>query len=140
MPGSEPPFPSKKASEPVVCGTNLYRDKSVGTAHGKWRATEKEARNDKQNVERSAENEAWVKAKQEAVAVAERPCPKRTREINCPHKHSHDDPDPCRPFYRPAEITESAPESMAGPRWRWHATATMEWEVLFACRSYPSDS
>ena len=136
MPGPQPEFPAKKANKPVTCGTNLYRDESTGSAHGQWHATEQEARADKANVERSAENEAWVKAQQEAVAVADRPCPPRTREQNCSHKHSHDDPDPCRPFYRPAKITESASESMAGPRWRWHATATMEWEVLFSCDQF----
>src|SRR5688500_10577661 len=100
MPGPEPPFPSKKADKPVICGTNLYRDKSVGDAHGNWHATEQEATNDKKNVERSAENDAWVNAKQDAVKVAERKCPRE-----CRHKHSHDHPSPVQPFYRPAEIT-----------------------------------
>jgi hypothetical protein len=123
------PIKIKKANEPVECGVNKYVDVCFGTSHGNWHGTENAAKADKKAVEASAENEAWVAAQQEAVAVAERKCPQR----RCPNKSSEDDPDPVKPWYRPAEIIESAPESELGKGWRWHAKARVEYQVLFSC-------
>jgi hypothetical protein len=123
-----PPIPAKKSSEAVSCGINKYVDVCVGTGHGPWRGTEKQAKADKKNVEHSAENDAWIKAQQEAVDVAERTCPSK-----CKHKSSEDDPDPVQPWYRPAEVVDSAPESELGKGWRWFARAKVEYQVLFAC-------
>lgn len=122
------PIKTKKASEAVSCGVNKYVDFCFATRHGDWHATENEAKADKKAVEGSAEKDAWIKAQQEAVDVAERQCPRR-----CPNKSSHDDPDPVKPWYRPAEIIESATESEAGKGWRWHAKARIEYQVLLVC-------
>lgn len=122
------PVSTKKATEPVTCGINKYVDVCFGTAHGEWHDTEQKAKANKKAVEGSAENEAWIKAQQEATDVAERECPRR-----CHNKSSEDDPDPVKPWYRPAEIIESAPESEAAKGWRWHAKAQIEYQVLFVC-------
>lgn len=125
MPGQ----PTKQATEAVGCGVNHYVDVSFGTAHGAWHASEREAQADKRSVEGSAEQDAWVHAQQEAVAVADRECPERCR----PKRAQGGDPPPIEPTYRAADVYESAPESESGSGWRWHAKAKMEWEVLFVC-------
>lgn len=122
------PLKTKKASEAVTCGVNKYVDVGFGTAHGKWRATEKAAKADKKDVENAAEHRAWKNAEKEADKVAERKCPRK-----CRNKSWEDSPNPLTPTYRPPDIIESAPESEVGQGWRWHAKAQIEYLVLFSC-------
>lgn len=122
------PVKTKKATEAVACGVNKYVDVCFGTDHGKWRGTENEAKADRKHAENSAEHRAWKNAEREAVDIAERECPRK-----CPNKSWEDSPNPVRPWYRPPEIIESAPESEAGQGWRWHAKARIEYQVLFVC-------
>ena len=124
------PVTKKKASDPVGCGDNMYQDVVHGeSAHGPWHTTENAAKADKKNVEATAENNAWNAARKVADEVADRDCPRP----RCPHKRSVGDSGPVEPWYRAAEITESATESDAANGWRYHARAKMEFQVQFIC-------